>query len=253
MQLSFTAVPGIGDIGPKDDLPRVLGDALLAADLVPRGGDVLVVAQKIVSKAENRCVDLAAVVPSEQALALAIKTAKDPRLVELVLRESDEVVKFKPGVIVVAHRRGYVMAQAGIDRSNIGPDTGGDYALLLPEDCDSSAAALREGLCARFGVAFGVIVSDSFGRAWRKGTVNVALGVAGLPALIDRRGEPDRYGRVLEHTETGFADAIAAGAGLVMGEAGEGTPVVLARGLAWTAPDSTGQALVRPKTEDLFR
>ena len=253
MPLSFTAIPGLPEIRPGDDLAAVIGGAMKDADLVPRTGDVLVVAQKIVSKAEGRMVALDTVAPSARARELAARTGKDPRLVELILGESEEILRSRPGVIVVAHRDGFVMAQAGIDRSNVAVTEGEDHALLLPEDCDASAATLRQGLKVRFGADLGVIVSDSFGRAWRKGTVNVALGVAGLPALIDRRGERDRAGRILESTEIGFADAVAAGAGLVMGEAAEGTPAVLARGLVWNAPESTGKALLRPKAEDMFR
>jgi len=250
MSVLVVAVPGIGDITPEEDLAQTIGDALLAADLVPVRRDVLVVAQKAVSKAEGRLVDLAGVTPSTRARDLAVETGKDPRLVEVILSESTELVRAKPGVMVMAHRQGFVMAQAGVDRSNVGHP---DHVLLLPLDCDASAAALRARLQQRFGVALGVIVSDSFGRAWRKGTVNVALGVAGLPALVDRRGEYDRYGRVLESTEIAFADAIAAGAGIVMGEGAEGTPVVMVRGLDWTAPEQSGAALVRAKAEDMFR
>ena len=250
MPASFITVPGIGEIAPGEDLAGTIGGALAAAAITLVRHDVLVVAQKAVSKAERRLVDLTTVMPSAQARTVATETGKDARVVELILRESTEVVRMKPGVIVVAHRQGYVMAQAGVDHSNVGP---ADHVLLLPVDCDASAADLRARLRQRFGVDIGVIVSDSFGRAWRKGTVNVALGVAGLPAIIDRRNERDRYGRVLEGTEIAFADAIAAGAGIVMGEAAEGTPVVLARGLNWTAPEQTGAALVRSKAEDMFR
>jgi coenzyme F420-0:L-glutamate ligase/coenzyme F420-1:gamma-L-glutamate ligase len=255
MVFSCSAVPGIGEVQPGDDLARLIGDALDGAGLALQRRDVVVVAQKIVSKAENRFVCLDAMLPSARARALAAATGKDARLVEAILRDSSAVVRHKPGVLIARHRLGYVMAQAGIDRSNLGPGGAGDgeRVLLLPEDCDASAAALRDGLGRRFGVAVGVIVSDSFGRPWRRGTVNVALGVAGLPALIDRRGERDRDGAVLAVTEPAFADAIAAAAGLVMGEGGEGLPVVLARGLDWSAADSTGMDLLRPPEEDLFR
>lgn len=252
-QVSFIALSGFPEVQPGDDLAALIGAALDTAGLSPARHDVVVVAQKILSKSEGRFVALAEVTPSAAARELAAAADKDPRVVELILAESEEVVRAKPGVIVVAHRLGAVMANAGIDRSNLGPGGDGERVLLLPSDPDGSAEALRLALEARYGVAPGVIVSDSFGRAWRNGVVNVALGAAGLPALIDARGARDRDGRVLEVTQIGFADAVAAGAALTMGEAGESTPVVLARGLEWDAPETAARALVRPKAEDMFR
>ncbi len=255
--LTLAALAGLPEIETSADLATCITDALYAAGLALREHDVLVVAQKIVSKAEGRTVDLDTIVPSNEALRLAAVTRKDPRLVEVILGESEEIVRAVPNVLIVRHRLGFVMANAGVDRSNVPPDRAGgqvrERVLLLPRDPDASAAALREHLMRRFGVPIGVIVSDSFGRPWRRGVVNVALGSAGIPALVDRRGERDREGRVLEVTEVGFADAIAAAAGLVMGEAAEGTPVVLARGLEWSAPERTAGVLRRPKAEDLFR
>jgi coenzyme F420-0:L-glutamate ligase/coenzyme F420-1:gamma-L-glutamate ligase len=215
-----------------------------------RAHDILVVAQKIVSKAEDRFVDLNAVEVSARALELAEVTRKDPRLVELVLSESTEVLRAKVNVLIVRHRLGFVMANAGVDRSNVG---GRDRALLLPRDPDASAAKLRSGLETRLGVAIGVVVADSFGRAWRNGVTNVALGAAGLPALIDRRGERDRDGRTLEVTEVAFADLVASAAGLVIGEAAESCPAALVQGLTWRAPGVPASALIRPVAEDLFR
>lgn len=282
-------MPGLPEIEPGADLASLIATALDAGGLTPHPRDVLVVAQKIVSKAEGRLVELDSVVPSDEARRLARLTGKDPRLVELILGEAEEVVRAVPNVLIVRHRLGFVMANAGVDRSNVPAFAAGDRsgagdppragdrsqagdrsnaedpsradaapaarerALLLPLDPDRSAAELRRRLSERFGAPLGVIVSDSFGRPWRRGVVNVALGSAGLPSLVDRRGERDRNGRVLEMTEVAFADAIAAGAALVMGEAGEGTPVVLARGLAWSAPERDASALLRPKAEDLFR
>ena len=251
--ISFTAVPGIPEVLDGADIAATIAKALLAADLLPRARDVVVVAQKIVSKAEGRTVDLAQVKPSPEAQRLSQLTGKDARLVEVILAESEEVVRAAPNVLIVRHRLGFVMANAGIDRSNVRQSTEQDIVLLLPRDPDASAAQLRHQLMQRFDVSLSVIISDSFGRPWRNGVLNVALGAAGLPALIDRRGETDRNGRPLEMTEVAFADAIAAGAALVMGEAAEGTPVVLARGLDWSAADSTGAALLRPKRQDLFR
>jgi len=248
----FRALDFPAEVHPGDNLARLIGDAVAASDDGLRDGDVLVVAQKVVSKAEGRFVDLAGVTPSPRAAELARETGKDPRQVEVILRESDEVVRAKPGVIVVAHRLGLVMANAGIDRSNIGPGEG-DRVLLLPEDPDRSAAHIRDALAARFGTAPGVIVSDSFGRAWRNGVVNVAIGAAGLPTLIDARGRIDRDGRELAVTDIAFADAIAAGAGIAMGEGNESAPVALVRGARADAPHGTAASLIRPVAEDMFR
>jgi coenzyme F420-0:L-glutamate ligase/coenzyme F420-1:gamma-L-glutamate ligase len=255
--VSFNVLAGIPEIEAGADLAGCIADALQASGCVLHDRDVLVVAQKIVSKAEGRTVDLATVVPSSEAQRLAVVTRKDPRVVEVILGESEEIVRAVPNVLIVRHRLGFVMANAGVDRSNVPAVRAGDavreQVLLLPLDPDGSAAALRESLTRRFGVSVGVIVSDSFGRPWRRGVLNVALGSAGIPSLIDRRGERDREGRALEVTEVAFADAIAAGAALVMGEAAEGTPVVLVRGLDWHAAASRAAVLRRPKSEDLFR
>ena len=191
--------------------------------------------------------------PSERAIALAAELDKDPRFVEVVLSESKRVVRHRPGLLIVEHRLGLVMANAGIDHSNVGAEDGVERVLLLPVDPDGSARALRQYLIDAFGFGIGVIISDSFGRPWRKGTVGVALGAAGLPALVDLRGHPDLFGRELLVTETGFADEIAAAAGLLMGQADEAVPMVLVRGLAWSAPDRPAAFLVRPAEHDLFR
>jgi coenzyme F420-0:L-glutamate ligase/coenzyme F420-1:gamma-L-glutamate ligase len=236
---------GIGEVSPGDDLAAVLGAALHGA-LAPRAGDVLVVTQKIVSKAESRFVDLASVTPGAKALELAELTKKDARLVELVLRESSAVVRAVPHVLITRTKSGLVMANAGIDRSNIGPGRE-DHVLLLPHDPDASAEALSRAL----GVA--VVISDSFGRPWRYGVVNVAIGAHGFPSLVDRRGEIDRDGRTLEVTQVGLADMAASAAGLVSGEAAESVPAVLMRGFVFDADHAPASALVRPLSEDLFR
>ncbi len=251
--VTLAAVPGIPAIGPRDDLAAILIAALAAAAMTPASGDVLVVAQKIVSKAEGRIVDLNAVTPSARARQLAREVDKDPRLVELILRESSEVVAHKPGVLVVAHKLGYVLANAGIDRSNVEGEADSEPVLLLPVDPDASAAALKARLDTHFGIALGVIVSDSVGRAWRNGITGIALGAAGLPALRDLIGRSDMFGRRLEVTQTGFADEIAAAASLLMGQADEGLPAVLVSGLSWREPESDAKALLRPKDQDLFR
>ena len=238
----------LGEIVPGDDLA-----ALLSRGQDFRPGDVLVVTQKIVSKAAGLFVDLNAVTPGAEAQRLAGVTRKDPRLVELILRESVAVVRAAPHVLITRHRGGWVMANAGIDQSNIGPgrvDQAGDRVLVLPRDPDASAAAIR----ARLGApAPAVVISDSFGRPWRLGVVNVALGAAGLPALVDRRGDRDRDGRALAVTQIALADQIASAAGLAMGEGAEGVPAAILRGLAWTAPDAPAAALIRPLSEDLFQ
>lgn len=248
--LELRALPGIGEVLPGCDLAELLAGAMAAAGLEPRHQDVLVIAQKAVSKAEGRFVDLSEVEPSARALDLSRITGKDPRLVQVVLDESVEVLRARPNVMITRHRLGLVMAQAGVDRSNV---PGTDRVLLLPLDPDRSAAALRDRLLAIHGVAVGVIVSDSFGRPWRLGTTNVAIGAAGVPALWDRRGETDREGRRLETTQVAWADAVAAAAGIAMGEAAEGTPVVLVRGLRWTLPAQPARHLLRPLDEDMFR
>ena len=236
-EVTLTPLSGIKLVEPGDDLGAITAAALRDNGVVPEDGDVLVVAQKIVSKAEGRYVDVTTVRPSERAIALAAEVDKDPRFVEVVLSESKRVVRHRPGLLIVEHRLGFVMANAGIDHSNVAPQDGSEQVLLLPVDPDGSAQALRQRLMDVFGVGIAVIISDSFGRPWRKGTVGVAIGAAGLPAFVDLRGHPDLFGRELLVTETGFADEIAAAAGLLMGQADEAVPIVLVRGLAWSAPD----------------
>ena len=251
--LQLIALECVPLIRPGDDLAALVIAALARSGAAPADGDVVVVAQKVVSKAEGRYVDLATVAPSARALGLAREVDKDPRLVELILRESRRVVRHRPGVLIIEHRLGFVMANAGIDRSNIDPDAAEEPVLLLPLDPDASAAALRARLVTQFAVAMGVVVSDSFGRAWRRGTVGIALGAAGLPSCIDLRGRADLYGRALRVSETGFADEIAAAASLLMGQADEGVPAVLVRGLSWLAPATPAADLLRAAGEDLFR
>jgi coenzyme F420-0:L-glutamate ligase/coenzyme F420-1:gamma-L-glutamate ligase len=251
--VSLIPLKGVPLVEPGDDLGRIAAAALRANGLAPEDGDVLVAAQKIVSKAEGRFVALADVTPSAAAIALAAETGKDARLVEIVLSEAKRVVRRRPGLIIVEHRLGFVMANAGVDHSNVAMAEGREGVLLLPRDPDGSAEALRQALTREFGRRIAVIINDSFGRPWRRGVAGVALGAAGLPALIDRRGQPDLFGRPLLVTEIGFADEIAAAASLVMGQADEGLPLVLARGLSWSAPPVPAAALVRPAEHDLFR
>jgi coenzyme F420-0:L-glutamate ligase/coenzyme F420-1:gamma-L-glutamate ligase len=247
------AVPGIPRVAKDDDLVALIGDGMARGNIVPRGGDVVVLTQKIVSKAEGRMVDLATVKPSATAIELAASVQKDPRLVELILSESVRVVRSRPNVLIVEHRLGFVMANAGIDQSNVASPDEPQRALLLPVDPDGSAAILRRRLSEKLGVPLAVIISDSFGRAWRRGTCGVAIGAAGLPSLMDLRGSPDLFGRELQVSITGHADEIAAAASLVMGQGAEGQPVVIVRGLTWHGPDNAASELVRPAAEDMFR
>jgi coenzyme F420-0:L-glutamate ligase/coenzyme F420-1:gamma-L-glutamate ligase len=251
--VEILAVPGIPLVHKGDDLVALIADGLARGGIVPSGGDVVVLTQKIVSKAEGRMVDLATVEPSAEAIELAAKVQKDPRLVELILSESVRVVRARPGILIVEHRLGFVMANAGIDQSNVASPDEPQRALLLPLDPDGSAATLRRRLSETFGVPVAVIISDSFGRAWRRGTCGVAIGAAGLPSLMDLRGSPDLFGRALQVSITGHADEIAAAASLVMGQGSEGQPVVIVRGLTWHGSDNAASELVRPAAEDMFR
>ena len=283
------ALPGFPLVASGDDLAAYTAAALTRAALELQAGDVLVFAQKVVSKAEGRWVDLRTVTPSARALELALTVEKDARLVELVLRESQRIVRAAKDVLIVEHRLGLIMANAGIDQSNVtgpagqpnvvgpadqsyvaGPSgqpnvtgpagqpnvvgpAGGDVALLLPEDPDASAARLREQLFMLTGCAPGIVISDSFGRPWRVGTVGVAIGCAGFPATLDLRGQRDLAGRVLRVTVVGHADEVASAASILMGQGSEALPVVLVRGLTARAPQQSASALLRPPHEDLFR
>ncbi|MEW5871153.1 MAG: coenzyme F420-0:L-glutamate ligase [Chloroflexota bacterium] len=257
MPLTLTPLPDLPLVIPGDDLAQIVLLGLERAGLALQDGDVLVLAQKIVSKAEGRLVNLAQVEPSARAHELAVQAEKDPRLVELILRESNAVLRVRPGTLIVEHRLGFVCASAGIDHSNVqgDPNLGPaeDWVLLLPEDPDASAQALRQRLEAASGARLGVLVVDSHGRAWRLGTVGAAIGVAGLPALVDLRGQPDLYGFRLRITQVGAADELAAAASLVMGQAAEGTPVVHARGFPYPLREAALGEVLRPRNEDMFR
>lgn len=252
-RIELIAIRHLGLVRPGDDLPALILAALDRDGLRLSDGDVLVIAQKIVSKAEGRHALLSKIVPSARAVELAQRCDKDPRLVELMLREASEVLRCAPGVIIVENRHGVVLANAGIDRSNVEQDEGGERVLLLPADPDASGAALRARLRVLAGVEIGVVINDSIGRAWRNGTVGTAIGVAGLPALSDLRGQPDLFGYRLRTTEVATADEIAAAASLLMGQSGEGRPVVLVRGLGPLRGDGQASDLIRPRARDLFR
>jgi coenzyme F420-0:L-glutamate ligase / coenzyme F420-1:gamma-L-glutamate ligase len=253
VELRLVALPDFPQVSSGDDLAALTVGALARAGLQLSADDVLVFAQKVISKAEGRLIDLAAVVPGPQALELAQTVQKDPRLVELVLRESQRVVRFAKDVLIVEHRLGLIMANAGIDQSNVADPASGEFALLLPEDPDASAARLRDRLGTLTGCEPGVVISDSFGRPWRVGTVGVAIGCAGFPATLDLRGQMDLFGRPLRVTVVGHADEIASAASVLMGQASEARPVILVRGLALRALHQPAAALIRPEQQDLFR
>lgn len=251
--LSITPVEGLPLFAEGDDLAAFVADALRAQGCRLGDGDVVVVAQKVVSKTEGRARPLATVSPSPDAEAAAARAQKDPAVVELVIRESVELMRVAPGVIITRHRTGHVLANAGIDASNVG-DPAADQVLLWPVDPDASAARLRRDLERAFGVRLAVIVSDSLGRAWRVGTVGTAIGVSGMKPLRDRRGERDLFGRELQATVIGVADEIAAAASLVIGEGAEATPVAIVRGAVYEPAEDEGVAeLLRPVDKDLFR
>jgi coenzyme F420-0:L-glutamate ligase/coenzyme F420-1:gamma-L-glutamate ligase len=252
-ELRALALAGIPAVRTGDDIAALMVEAMQRSGIEPQPGDVLAIAQKIVSKAEGRLVELATVTPSPRAQALAVAVEKDARLVELILRESTEVVRHRKGVLVVEHRSGVILANAGIDASNVGAGDGDSHVLLLPEDCNRSCRDIRERIAQRTGVKLAVIINDSLGRAWRNGTVGTALGAAGLPALLDLAGTADLNGRALRTTEVGLADEIAACASLLMGQANEGTPAVLLRGLKLPQHDGSADELIRPRALDLFR
>lgn len=258
MTLTLTPLPGIPIIQPGDDLVKVIVSALHSAGITLVDGDILILAQKIVSKSEGRFRDLNQVTPSPEAIELAQTTTKDPRLVELILQESRKVIRACPGVIIVEHRLGFICASAGIDHSNVqregsGMENPDDVVLLLPDNPDGSAKQIKDQLENLFGVRVGVAIIDSHGRAWRLGTVGITIGLAGLPGVVDCRGQPDLFDRTLRITEVGAADELAGAASLVMGQAAEGTPVVHVRGFPYALRESSLAELLRPESLDLFR
>lgn len=256
MQVSLTAIPGMPDIEPGDDLAAICGDALVAAGLAPMESDILCLAQKIFSKAEGCLVPYDGITPSQQALDLAEELGKDPRRLQVVLNESRRIVRSfrapgaKEGTLICEHRLGFISANAAVDESNIGRQ---DAALVLPNDPDASCQALAEAISARFGVSVGVVMTDTFGRPWRLGQVNVAIGLADVPATIREQGNVDAWGRTLQVTEPALADEIAAATGLVVRKSAR-TPLVLLRGMDWTArTGSSARDLLRRPEEDAFR
>jgi coenzyme F420-0:L-glutamate ligase / coenzyme F420-1:gamma-L-glutamate ligase len=261
MTLTFTPLPHIPLINPGDDLAAILLTSMQSTRITLEDGDILVIAQKIISKAEGRLVDLRGIEPSDKARDLAKKSEKDPRFVELILRESKEILRVKPGTIIVEHRLGFICASAGIDHSNVAPlpslpektQNAEDWVLLLPEDPDRSALEIRRKMKVLTGNRIGVMIIDSHGRAWRLGTIGTAIGFSGLPGLVDERGWQDLFGYRLQITMVAAADELAAAASLVMGEAAEGIPAVHVRGFPFQLREGSMKELLRPKENDLFR
>ena len=248
-QLSCVALTGIPEINKGDDIAGLALDRAIANGHAIEQGDVLVVAQKIVSKAEGRFVDLKRTNPSVEALKLAEETGKDPRLVHHILNESIEIVRAREGLIIARHRNGFVVANAGIDLSNAG---GAERAILLPLNPDLSAEGIASDIHAYSGKSIGIVINDSMGRAWRNGTSGIAIGSYGLASLQDRRGQMDRDDKILESSEIALADEIAATGSLLMGQGDESLPIVLLRGLDWIKGSGTAAQLVRPLEQDLF-
>jgi coenzyme F420-0:L-glutamate ligase/coenzyme F420-1:gamma-L-glutamate ligase len=254
-RLVLTAIEGLPLVQPGDDLAGLILAALGTAGVALESGDVIAVAQKVVSKAEGRLLNLSTLTPSEEARELGERAQKDPRLVQAILSESRRVLRVRPGLIIVRHHLGFVCANAGVDHSNVRGDWGHpeDWVLLLPEDPDGSAQRMRARFEGATGMAVGVLVIDSHGRAWRVGTVGVAIGLAGLPGVLDLRGWPDLYGYRLQTTDVGTADELAAAASALMGQAAEATPVVHIRGLRYPLREGSVKELLRPESQDLFR
>ena len=258
-QLSISALPSIPLVNPGDDLAGIICDGLLRGGITLQDGDILVLAQKIVSKSEGRYAALESTTPSPAALELAEEVDKDPRLVELILSESKDVVRKRKGVLIVEHNLGIVMANAGIDASNVEPlegkhtDDTKQQVLLLPKDPDRSCQTLRDSLHEKTGADVAVIINDSVGRAWRNGTVGMAIGTAGIDALLDLNGHPDLFDRPLQATQVGLADELASAASIVMGQADEGRPAVHIRGYSVRTGQGNAQDLIRAQEQDLFR
>jgi coenzyme F420-0:L-glutamate ligase/coenzyme F420-1:gamma-L-glutamate ligase len=255
MSLTITPLQNIPLIRQDDNLADILVDSLHASGAQLENDDILVIAQKIISKSEGRMVDITTVTPSSQAIELAQKAEKDPRVVELMLQESNEVVRVRVGTIIVEHKLGFVCANAGIDHSNVAGsgNENQEFVLLLPEDPDRSARNIREQIKQKTGKDIGVMIIDSHGRAWRNGTVGICIGLSGLPALIDERGWKDLFGYTLKITIVGVADELAAAASLMMGQAAEGKPAVHVRGFPYPLREGSLQELIRPKSQDMFR
>lgn len=255
MELHFSTLNYFPLVKPGDDLAEIIAERVIAQGISPQKGDIFVIAQKVVSKAEGRLINLSTINPSKQAMEIAKVTQKDPRFIEAVLDESKKVIRMRFNTLIVEHKLGFICANAGIDHSNVHGEWGDemDWILLLPENPDRSAQLIREKLQSRFKCDLGVLIIDSHGRAWRNGTVGITIGVAGMPALVDLRGNEDLFGFKLKITQVAAADELAAGASLLMGQAKEGTPVIYVHGFPYELREGTLQELIRPEEQDLFR
>ena len=268
MPLTLTPLKYIPLIRQDDDLADIILNSLRENKIELEDNDILVIAQKILSKAEGQMVNLTTVTPSQRASQLAEQTEKDPRLIELILQESSEVLRTRSGTIIVEHKLGFICANAGIDHSNVdSPLLSGrvpervegsgvrseDWVLLLPQDPDLSSRKMRDDIQSKTGKRIGILIIDSHGRAWRNGTVGISIGMSGIPGLEDLRGKPDLFGTELRITQVGAADELAAAASLMMGQAAEGTPVVHVRGFPYPLREGSLKELIRPKEQDMFR
>jgi len=256
MQLTLTSLKGIPLVKQGDDLSVMILESLQIEGIELQNSDVIVLAQKIVSKAEGRCVHLDTFIPSDEAIKLAEASGKDPRHVQAIIEESRKILRAVPNVIIAEHNKGFICANAGIDHSNvkgIDLDTLDDWVLLLPKDSDSSAAKIRVKLETESQKRIAVLIIDSHGRPWRQGTIGMTIGVSGMPALVDLRGKLDLFGRELQATQVAAADELAAAASLIMGQADEASPVVHARGFPYALRESGLEELIRPESLDLFR
>ncbi len=255
MALILSPILNLPLVSPGDDIALMIIKGMAETQLGVLDGDIFIICQKIISKAENRLVNLTTITPGKEALSISRKCNKDPRMIELILRESNTVLRTRPGTIIVEHRLGFICANAGIDHSNVTGPFGNqeDWVLLLPLDPDESARKIQHDLGTHYKKSIGVMIIDSHGRAWRNGIVGSTIGLAGVPGLVDLRGNPDLFNYKLRVTQVGAADELAGGASLVMGQAKEGTPVVHARGFPYALRDSTIKELIRDKEQDLFR
>jgi len=255
LSLTFSALSSFPIIKSGDDIASIILKLIKLQNIDIQNGDVFVIAQKIISKSENRYVDLTTIQPTVAALELEEITHKDPRFIECVLQESKNVIRVKDNTLIVEHKNGFICANAGIDHSNIGEngEFGENWVLLLPKNADLSAREIRTKIEERTNTRVGVLIIDSHGRAWRNGTVGVTIGLSGLPGLVDLRGTKDLNGFRLKVTTVGAADELAAGASLLMGQASEGNPVIHVRGFPYDLREATISELLRSEEQDLFR
>ena len=251
--ISITALREFPLVSSGCDIVQLTLECVKKQNIFIESGDIFVFTQKVVSKAEGREINLKDVVPSEKARNLSITTGKDARLVELILSESKEIIRKSTDLIIAEHRLGMILANAGIDHSNIRPDDIGEWVLLLPVDPDETSKNYRQRICDLTNKKVGIIISDSVGRAWRNGTTGLAIGIAGVPAVEDHRGKLDLFGVPLVASQEAIADELASAASLVQGQADEGRPVALIRGFKIVSQESSAKALIRRKEFDLFR